>query len=100
MTTKALDPWRASATCRSGVCRYTPGLLLLDHAHAHAHAHALAVLHLYLYLYVPNAGRKVRFDGNNDELIELAKVNAMALGAGHTFVIFIDEGFPVGDEQH
>lgn len=47
-----------------------------------------------------NAGRKVRFDGNSDELIELAKVNAMALGAGHTFVIFIDEGFPVGDEQH
>jgi adenosine/AMP kinase len=27
-------------------------------------------------------GRKVRFDGNSDELIELAKVNAMALGAG------------------
>jgi hypothetical protein len=28
------------------------------------------------------AGRKVRFDGNSEELIELAKVNAMALGAG------------------
>lgn len=41
------------------------------------------------------AGRKVRFDGNDDALIELAKKNAMALGAGHTFIIFIDGGFPV-----
>lgn len=40
-------------------------------------------------------GRKVRFDGNDDTLIELAKRNAMALGAGHTFIIFIDGGFPV-----
>lgn len=37
----------------------------------------------------------MRFDGNSDELIELAKQNAMALGAGHTFIIFIDGGFPV-----
>lgn len=41
------------------------------------------------------AGRKVRFDGNSDELIELAKTNAMALGAGHTFIVFLDGGFPV-----
>jgi adenosine/AMP kinase len=40
-------------------------------------------------------GRKVRFDGNEDSLIELAKTNAMALGAGHTFIIFMDGGFPV-----
>lgn len=40
-------------------------------------------------------GRKVRFDGNDDALIDLAKKNAMALGAGHTFIIFIDGGFPV-----
>eukprot|EP00877_Chromochloris_zofingiensis_P006051 jgi/Chrzof1/169/Cz01g05260.t1 len=40
-------------------------------------------------------GRKVRFDGNHDALIELAKKNAMALGAGHTFIVFIDGGFPV-----
>jgi hypothetical protein len=40
-------------------------------------------------------GRKVRFDGNDDALIDLAKTNAMALGAGHTFIIFIDGGFPV-----
>ncbi|WIA08114.1 hypothetical protein OEZ85_007572 [Tetradesmus obliquus] len=40
-------------------------------------------------------GRKVRFDGNSEELIELAKVNAMALGAGHTFIVFLDGGFPV-----
>lgn len=37
----------------------------------------------------------MRFDGNDDDLIELAKTNAMALGAGHTFIIFIDGGFPV-----
>ena len=41
------------------------------------------------------AGRKVRFDGNSDELIELAKMNALALGAGHTFIVFLDGGFPV-----
>lgn len=40
-------------------------------------------------------GRKVRFDGNSEELIELAKKNAMALGAGHTFIVFLDGGFPV-----
>lgn len=35
-------------------------------------------------------GRKVRFDGNDDTMLDLAKKNAMALGAGHTFVIFMD----------
>lgn len=40
-------------------------------------------------------GRKVRYDGNSDELIDLAKRNAMALGAGHTFIVFLDGGFPV-----
>lgn len=37
----------------------------------------------------------MRFDGNSEELTELAKVNAMALGAGHTFIVFLDGGFPV-----
>eukprot|EP00878_Enallax_costatus_P017659 GHUV01018553.1.p2 GENE.GHUV01018553.1~~GHUV01018553.1.p2 ORF type:complete len:182 (+),score=55.09 GHUV01018553.1:1271-1816(+) len=41
------------------------------------------------------AGRKVRFDGNSRELIELAKMNAIAIGAGHTFIVFLDGGFPV-----
>lgn len=41
------------------------------------------------------AGRRVRFDGNDPKLIEVAKKNALALGAGHTFVVFLDGGFPV-----
>ncbi|GBF94852.1 hypothetical protein Rsub_08024 [Raphidocelis subcapitata] len=40
-------------------------------------------------------GRKVRSDGNDAAMLELAKRNAMALGAGHTFVIFMDGIFPV-----
>jgi len=40
-------------------------------------------------------GRKVRFDGNDATLIDLAKRNALALGAGHSFIIFMDGGFPV-----
>ena len=37
----------------------------------------------------------VRFAGNDEPLIELAKKNAMAIGAGHSFIIFMKEGFPV-----
>ena len=36
------------------------------------------------------SGRKVRFDGNDDALTELAKRNAMEIGAGHSFIIFMD----------
>ena len=35
----------------------------------------------------------VRASGTDDELIELAKTNALALGAGHSFIIFLGEGF-------
>ena len=35
----------------------------------------------------------VRASGTDDELIELAKRNALALSAGHGFVIFLGEGF-------
>ena len=35
----------------------------------------------------------VRASGTDDELIELAKANALALGAGHSFIIFLGEGF-------
>jgi len=35
----------------------------------------------------------VRASGTDNELIELAKQNAMALGAGHSFIIFLGEGF-------
>ncbi len=37
----------------------------------------------------------VRFSGNDDELKELAKKRALELSAGHVFVIFMRDGFPV-----
>jgi adenosine/AMP kinase len=39
--------------------------------------------------------RLVRRAGNDDELVELAVGNALALGAGHCFVVFLREGYPV-----
>lgn len=35
----------------------------------------------------------VRWSGNDDALIELAKQNALALSAGHAFIIFLGAGF-------
>ena len=35
----------------------------------------------------------VRASGTDHELVELAKRNALALGAGHSFVILLGEGF-------
>ena len=35
----------------------------------------------------------VRASGTDDDLTGLAKQNALALGAGHSFIIFLDEGF-------
>jgi adenosine/AMP kinase len=37
----------------------------------------------------------VRYVGNDEKLIQLAQQNALALGAGHTFIIFLEGGFPV-----
>jgi adenosine/AMP kinase len=37
----------------------------------------------------------VRWTGNDDAMIELAKKNALALSCGHSFILFIDNGFPV-----
>ena len=39
--------------------------------------------------------RLVRRSGNDDELVELATRNALAIAAGHIFVVFVREGFPV-----
>jgi adenosine/AMP kinase len=39
--------------------------------------------------------RLVRRSGNDPELIELAVRNAEAIGAGHAFVVFLREGFPI-----
>lgn len=37
----------------------------------------------------------VRFSGNDEKLIEIAKKNALALSAGHSFIIFLENGFPI-----
>lgn len=37
----------------------------------------------------------VRYTGNDNALIELAKKNALSLSCGHTFILFIENGFPV-----
>jgi adenosine/AMP kinase len=39
--------------------------------------------------------RLVRRSGNDPELVELATRNALAIGAGHSFVVLLREGFPV-----
>jgi adenosine/AMP kinase len=42
-----------------------------------------------------SGARLVRREGNDAELVELATRNALAIGAGHCFVVFMREGFPV-----
>ena len=37
----------------------------------------------------------VRASGTSPELVELAKQNALALAAGHSFIIFLGNAFPV-----
>jgi uncharacterized protein len=39
--------------------------------------------------------RLVRRSGTNPELVELATRNALHIGAGHSFIVFLREGFPV-----
>jgi adenosine/AMP kinase len=39
--------------------------------------------------------RLVRRTGNDQELVELAVKNALAIGAGHSFILFLRDGFPV-----
>jgi len=35
----------------------------------------------------------VRFSGTDDAMIDLAKQNAVAIGAGHSFIVFLGDGF-------
>jgi adenosine/AMP kinase len=35
----------------------------------------------------------IRLSGTDEALIELARQNALAIGAGHSFIIFLGEGF-------
>ncbi len=42
-----------------------------------------------------SGARLVRRSGNDDELVDLAARNAAAIGAGHSFVILLRDGYPV-----
>lgn len=35
----------------------------------------------------------IRWSGTDDEMVELARKNALALGAGHSFIVFLGSGF-------
>jgi adenosine/AMP kinase len=35
----------------------------------------------------------IRWSGNDEEMIELATKNALAIGAGHSFILFLGDGF-------
>ena len=39
--------------------------------------------------------RLVRRSGNDEDLVRLATANALKIGAGHCFVVFLREAFPV-----
>ncbi len=39
--------------------------------------------------------RLVRWSGNEPELVDLAIRNAQAIGAGHCFIVFLRDGFPI-----
>ncbi|OGC00326.1 hypothetical protein A2V82_17510 [candidate division KSB1 bacterium RBG_16_48_16] len=39
--------------------------------------------------------RLVRYTGTDDELIALAKKNALALAAGHAFILFLGNAYPI-----
>jgi len=37
----------------------------------------------------------IRYSGNDDTLVDLARKNALALSAGHAFIILLEEGYPI-----
>jgi len=39
--------------------------------------------------------RLVRYTGTDDGLIELAKKNALNIGAGHSFILFLKDAYPI-----
>ncbi|MFO8077567.1 MAG: adenosine-specific kinase [Thermoplasmatota archaeon] len=42
-----------------------------------------------------SGARKVRSIGNNEKLKKLAEKNALTIGAGHSFILFIEDCFPL-----
>ncbi|RLA81903.1 MAG: hypothetical protein DRG36_00570 [Deltaproteobacteria bacterium] len=39
--------------------------------------------------------RLIRSDGNDEEMLEVARKNAEAIGAGHTFIIVMRDAYPI-----
>lgn len=39
--------------------------------------------------------RLARWAGNDEEMIQLAQKNAMDIGAGHSFILFLENAFPI-----
>ena len=37
----------------------------------------------------------VRYSGNDDKLIKLAQDNALKIACGHSFIVFLENGFPL-----
>lgn len=37
----------------------------------------------------------VRYEGNDEQLKNLAKENVLKIGAGHSFIIYLKDGFPI-----
>lgn len=42
-----------------------------------------------------SADRLVRVEGNDEELKDIAAKNAMKIGAGHSFMVFLREAYPI-----
>ena len=42
-----------------------------------------------------SGARLVRREGNDEQLVELATRNVLAIGSGHCFLVFLRDGFPV-----
>jgi uncharacterized protein len=52
-------------------------------------------LHFGLAFCESSGPRLVRRSGNDPGLVELATKNALAIGAGHSFIVFLRDGFPI-----
>jgi len=58
-------------------------------------AQASPVLQFGIAFCEASGPRLVRHSGNSEDLVALAVRNAEAIGAGHSFIVFLDGGFPV-----
>jgi len=56
---------------------------------------AVPGLHFGIGFCEASGPRLVRTSGSDPELVELAARNALTIGAGHSFIVFLRDGFPV-----